>query len=149
MRRLLSLSLPVISTFSLVGIASAEPVPVETIRMLTEENTRPAIALYREFLSLPNDANYPDDILHLVEWMEGAFSSRNFSTQRIATAGSPLLLAERHVSDDAKTVLIYLKSDGQPVDPSAWFQEDPYTPVLKERTASGDFERIPWELLET
>ena len=48
---------------------SAEPIPVETIRQLTQENIRPAIALYREFLSLPNDANYPDDILRMVEWM--------------------------------------------------------------------------------
>ncbi len=131
------------------GIAMAEPMPVETIRALTEENTRPAIALFRAFLSLPNDANYPDDIHRMVEWMEVAFSERGFATQRIATAGSPLLLAERHLTDDAKTVLIYLQSDGQPVDPTAWFQEDPYTPVLKEPTASGHFERIPWELLES
>ena len=142
-------------TFSLaiacaaIGNTMAEPVPVETIRMLTQENTRPAIALYREFLSLPNDANYPDDIQRLIEWMEVAFTARGFVTQRIATAGSPLLLAERRVANDAKTVLIYLQADGQPVDPSAWFQEDPYTPVLKQRTESGDYERIPWELLES
>ena len=129
MRRLLSISLPILSALGIFSTATAEPVPVETIRMLTEENTRPAIALYREFLSLSNDVNYPDDIQRMVEWMEDAFSARGFFTQRIATAGSPLLLAERHVSDDAKTVLIYLHSDGQPVDPSAWFQEDPYTPV--------------------
>jgi acetylornithine deacetylase/succinyl-diaminopimelate desuccinylase-like protein len=105
--------------------------------------------LYREFLSLPNDANYPDDIMRMVEWMENAFSLNGFRTERIATEGSPLLLAERHVSDSAKTVLIYLQSDGQPVDPDAWFQEDPYTPVLKARDSNGDFERIPWDLLNT
>jgi len=127
---------------------SAEPLPVETIRQLTQENIRPAIALYREFLSLPNDANYPDDILRMVEWMEDAFAQRGFSVQRIATAGSPLLLAEKHISDNAKTVLIYLQSDGQPVDPSAWFQEDPYTPVLKERNAAGEWQRVPWDLLD-
>jgi len=128
---------------------SADPLPVETIRQLTQDNIRPAIALYREFLSLPNDANYPDDILRMVDWMEGAFAQRGFSVQRIATAGSPLLLAERHVSDNAKTVLIYLQSDGQPVDPSAWFQEDPYTPVLKERNAAGEWQRVPWDLLDS
>ena len=81
---------------------SAEPLPVETIRQLTQDNIRPAVALYREFLSLPNDANYPDDILRMVEWMEDAFSDRGFSVQRLATAGSPLLLAEKHVSDSAR-----------------------------------------------
>ncbi len=127
----------------------AEPLPVETIRQLVEDGKRPAIALYREFLGLPNDANYPDDIARLVDWMDGAFAARGFATERIATAGSPLLLAERHVADDAKTVLVYLQSDGQPVDPSAWDQEDPYTPVLKERTADGRYERIPWGAFET
>jgi acetylornithine deacetylase/succinyl-diaminopimelate desuccinylase-like protein len=127
--------------------AIADPLPAEVIRQLAEENKRPAIELYREFLSLPNDANYPDDILNMVVWMEDAFGARGFSTQRISTEGSPLLLAERHVSDAAKTVLVYLQSDGQPVDPAAWFQEDPYTPVLKERTSDGQFERIPWDLL--
>ena len=127
--------------------AIADPLPAETIRRLADENKRPAIELYREFLSFPNDANYPDDILNMVVWMEDAFGARGFSTQRISTEGSPLLLAERHVSDAAKTVLVYLQSDGQPVDPAAWFQEDPYTPVLKERNNDGQFERIPWDLL--
>jgi len=131
------------------SVVSAEPLPVATIRQLTQANIRPAIALYRDFLSLPNDANYPDDILRLVEWMEDAFADRGFSVQRIATAGSPLLLAERHSSDSAKTILIYLQSDGQPVDPSAWFQEDPYTPVLKEQDAAGEWQRVPWDLLDT
>jgi len=130
------------------SLLHAEPVPAETIRQLTEANTRQAIALYRDFLSLPNDANYPDDILRMVDWMGESFEARGFSTQRIPTDGSPLLLAERHVADDAKTVLVYLQSDGQPVDPSAWHQEDPYTPVLKARNEDGEFERVPWDLLD-
>lgn len=129
--------------------AAAEPLPVDVIRQLTQQNIRPAIDLYREFLSLPNDANYPDDIARMVDWMDEAFRDRGFSTQKIPTEGSPLLFAERHLSASVKTVLIYLQSDGQPVDPSAWFQEDPYTPVLKERDLNGDWQRIPWDLLAT
>lgn len=149
MQKLLLLSMSLLTASVLSGPVFAEPLSVESIRLVTEKYRRQAIALYREFLSLPNDANYPDDILRLVEWLEGAMADRNFATQRIATMGSPLLLAERHVSDHAKTVLIYLQADGQPVDPSAWFQEDPYTPVLKERNESGRFQRIPWDLLAT
>lgn len=130
------------------SLVHAEPVPVETIRQLTEANTRQAITLYREFLRLPNDANYPDDMLVMLEWLEESFDARGFTSQRITTDGSSLLLAERHVSDDAKTVLVYLQSDGQPVDPSAWHQEDPYTPVLKARNSDGEFERVPWDLLD-
>ena len=140
--------LSIAAAFCSAGNVSAEPLPVETIRALTAANTRPAIALFREFLSLPNDANDPEDIQRLVEWLEVAFLERDFATQRIATAGSPLLFAERQVADDAKTVLIYLQADGQPVDPAAWRQEDPYTPVLKKRTETGEYESIPWALLD-
>lgn len=129
------------------GTASSDPLPESKIRELVEQNAQPAIALYREFLGFPNDANYPDDIMRMVEWMESAFTDRGFETQRIPTEGSPLLFAERHVADAAKTVLIYLQSDGQPVDPDAWFQEDPYTAVLKEQDDSGEWQRVPWETL--
>lgn len=138
----------VILSLTIPAVLPAEPMPVSEIRAEVDENTGPAIALYREFLSLPNDANYPDDILRMVEWMENAFEERGFAVQRIATEGSPLLFAERRVPGQAKTLLVYLQSDGQPVDPSAWEQEDPYTPVLKEKTAAGGFERIPWESLD-
>ena len=148
----LQFSLRVISISAAIlwnsSISQAEPVPVETIRQLTDDNIRQSIALYRELLSLPNDANYPDDISEMLDWMEESFEARGFASQRIPTDGSDLLLAERHVSDAAKTVLVYLQSDGQPVDPSAWHQEDPYTPVLKARNEDGVFERVPWDLLD-
>ncbi len=126
----------------------ADPMPVEEIRASVERHRTASIALYREFLSLPNDANYPDDIERMVQWMETAFAARGFDMQRIATQGSPLLFAERQVDDQLPTVLVYLQSDGQPVDPSAWQQEDPYTPVLKEQQQDGSFERIPWDSLD-
>ena len=138
----------ILLTFGAVAtVTRAEPLAVNTIRELTQQNLRPAIELYREFLSLPNDANYPDDIMRMVAWMEDAFDARGFATQRIQTDGSPLLLAERHLSNDARTVLVYLQADGQPVDRSAWFQDDPYTPVLKARNESSDWEIIPWQTL--
>ena len=131
-----------------LSMAAAEPLPVERIRELSDDNIRPAIELYREFLSLPNDAMYPDDILRLVGWMEETFGGHGFETIRIATAGSPLLLAERHRSDDLPTILIYLQSDGQPVDRSAWLQDDPYVPVLKAQDDRGAWEIIPWASLD-
>jgi acetylornithine deacetylase/succinyl-diaminopimelate desuccinylase-like protein len=41
-------------------------------------------------------------------------------------------------------VLIYLQADGQPVDPSAWAQPDPYTAVLKEQDEAGNWRIIDW-----
>lgn len=100
---------------------------------------------FREMLSLPNDAHFPEDIERNVLWCEQAFQKRDFTTTRLATGGPPLLLAERKVANPQKTVLIYLQIDGQPVDSSKWFQESPWTPTLKKRGNDGDWQNLPWE----
>ena len=124
--------------------AAAEPLDVGEIREYVDGHFADAVVLYREFLSLPNDAAYPDDILALVKWMEPQFERRGFTVRRIPTAGSPVLLAERRRNDAAGTVLVYLQSDGQPVDRSAWNQDDPFDPVLKARQADGHWTDIGW-----
>ena len=37
----------------------------------------------------------------------------------------------KHISDNYKTVLIYMHLDGQPVDSKKWNQENPFIPVYK------------------
>jgi len=118
------------------------------MRDAVEANVGAAVALYREFLSLPNDAVHPDDIDALVHWMEGEFDSRGFDTRRIPTAGSPALFAERLRNGAGKTVLVYLQADGQPVDPRAWAQANPYTPVLRARSDDGSWREIPWASID-
>ena len=104
------------------------------------------IRTFRDLLSIPNDAHYPEHVEANVKWCEEAFPRYGFSTQRLLTDGPPLLLAERKSSNaNARTVLIYLQIDGQPVDPNYWYQDDPYGPVLKEQTADGDWTIVPWD----
>ncbi|MFT4605709.1 MAG: acetylornithine deacetylase/succinyl-diaminopimelate desuccinylase-like protein [Rhodothermales bacterium] len=102
----------------------------------------------QELLSIPNDAHYPDHVDRNVAWMKQAFQRRDFKVSVLESGGPPLLLAERgSPRPDDPTVLIYLQVDGQPVDTSAWFQESPYDPVLKEHSG-GDWTTIPWTRLE-
>jgi acetylornithine deacetylase/succinyl-diaminopimelate desuccinylase-like protein len=103
----------------------------------------------KELLSIPNDAHFPDDIEKNVKWCEAHFTKRGFKTQRLETPAAPLLLAEKKVDNpSAKTVLIYLQVDGQPVDPNHWFQENPYEAVLKEHAEEGGWEIIDWSNLQ-
>ena len=60
------------------GNARSEPLSADDLRRAAEANVGAAVALYREFLSLPNDAVHPDDIELLVSWMEQEFGSRVF-----------------------------------------------------------------------
>ena len=104
--------------------------------------------MLKELLSIPNDAFYTEHIEQNVLWCEAAFADRGFSTQRIATATVPLLLAERKHPKAKKTVLVYLQIDGQPVDSTRWFQESPYIPSLKRPGSIGEWETLPWEKIK-
>jgi acetylornithine deacetylase/succinyl-diaminopimelate desuccinylase-like protein len=129
------------------GQALSAQIAPDRIREIVERDAIGAIESYREYLGLPNDPHAPDDIDRLLTWLETAFSARGFQVERLATAGNPLLFAERTVTNPVATVLVYLQSDGQPVDPSAWDQPNPYEAVLKEDVGGGAFQAIPWSRL--
>ena len=111
---------------------------------LAAEFTQKSLPLFKEVLSIPNDAFYPDWIEQNVHWSEKNFTQRGFTTTRISTKAAPLLLASRSFPKAKKTVLIYLQMDGQPVDSSRWSQEDPYQPVVKQQNSDGEWETIDW-----
>jgi acetylornithine deacetylase/succinyl-diaminopimelate desuccinylase-like protein len=128
--------------------------------LITHSQSEPPADLYRryakasfpqlkEFLAIPNDAHFPEDIERNVQWCEEHFTKRGFTTQRLDTPGAPLLLAERMAdTNGAKTVLIYLQVDGQPVDPDYWNQDNPYEAILKRKGTEGAWEPIDWNLLQ-
>ena len=80
-------------------------------------------------------------------WCEEAFQRRGFTTERLKTKRLPLILAEKQYSGAKNTVLFYIQIDGQPVDPSKWFQEGPFVPTLKKQVKKDKWETIPWESL--
>jgi acetylornithine deacetylase/succinyl-diaminopimelate desuccinylase-like protein len=136
-----------VTVLAATNVTTAQPPAAKDIRGAVNASIGDALSLYREFLSYPNDALQPDDIELLVAWMEREFAARGFDTDRIPTAGSPALFAQRSNPSAAKTVLVYLQADGQPVDPGAWQQDNPFSPVLKESGPSG-WREIPWASID-
>ena len=100
-----------------------------------------------EFLSYPNDANYKEDIETLITWTSNKFNKLGFKTTRLETESIPLLLAELVYKKKYKTILIYLHLDGQPVDNSKWYQENPFKPVLKKPNTNGEYIIVDWDNL--
>ena len=133
-----------LAAFSLLSVSAAAEPTGDEIRAAAGRDPHGALALFAEFLALPNDAHYPDDIDRLVAWIEPQFEKRGFTTRRVATAGSPALFAERRVEGAAKTALIYLQADGQPVDAAKWDQESPWKATMKRPLGDGAYEAIPW-----
>ncbi|WP_259463648.1 M20/M25/M40 family metallo-hydrolase [Cupriavidus plantarum] len=114
--------------------------------MTPEAAQTQAAASYREYLdllSIPNDSIVPEDIQRNVAWLEQAFKKRGFTTQALDNDGKPMLFAEYPGKQpNRKTVLFYMHLDGQPVIPSQWQQKSPWTPVLKQKGANGNWEEI-------
>jgi acetylornithine deacetylase/succinyl-diaminopimelate desuccinylase-like protein len=96
-----------------------------------------------EFLSYPNDSSFSEDIYNLIEWTKDKFKSLDFLMTELETSSIPLLLAEKKIHDDLKTILIYLHLDGQPVDIARWNQEDAFKPVFK-KNENGIFIEDDW-----
>jgi acetylornithine deacetylase/succinyl-diaminopimelate desuccinylase-like protein len=141
-------SIWLVTSLLLAALPAAGQAPApQAIREAVDNSRDAALSLYREFLALPNDAVHSADIENLVHWMEGAFADKGFATRRLETEGSPALYAERLVKGARRTVLVYLQADGQPVDPTAWDQHDPYQAVLKQRDELGQWRPLPWDAL--
>jgi acetylornithine deacetylase/succinyl-diaminopimelate desuccinylase-like protein len=119
--------------------------PANRWKEVARETAIGSLPEFYDLLRLPNDAHVPEDIEKNVQWCEVAFGRRNFRTQRLATPGAPLLLAESLVPRPAgsKTVLIYLQIDGQPVNPSLWDEPGPWQPALKSQQADGSWLPVP------
>lgn len=118
------------------------------LESLSLQHARSALPLLKEVLAIPNDAHFPADVEKNVQWCEREFHKRQFELKRLPTSTVPLLLATRPSPGATKTVLVYLQMDGQPVDPSKWFQESPWKPVLKEKSATQEWVEIPWNRSE-
>ena len=100
---------------------------------------------FRDFLLIKNDANYKTEMEPLIKWGIDNFKKYGFDVDRLESPELPLLLATKIISEKAKTILIYLQFDGQPVDNSKWEQEDPYEAVLKEKI-NEKYKIVDWDI---
>lgn len=103
-----------------------------------------AIEQLHAFLKLPNNGKFPEQVKRNLDWCGNTFQALGFTTKIIETEGAPLLYADKIYGKQYKNVLFYLQIDGQPVDTAAWDQENPFIPVLKEKTTENTWKTIPF-----
>lgn len=133
---------------SLIALATCGAMTgaVHAAALSDADATKAAQATFRDYyalLALPNDAIVPADVQKNADWLEGAFRARGFEVRQLANDGKPMVYAAWPAADAARrTVLFYMHLDGQPVIPAQWQQPSPWTPVLKRRGATGDWEPI-------
>jgi acetylornithine deacetylase/succinyl-diaminopimelate desuccinylase-like protein len=104
---------------------------------------------HREFVSIPNLPTNIQNMCKNISWVKEKYKKIGFSFKNLEATTLPVLFAERILNPDYKTILFYFHIDGQPVDPKAWNQKNPFIPELKEQTENGDWKSISWDKLNT
>jgi acetylornithine deacetylase/succinyl-diaminopimelate desuccinylase-like protein len=111
----------------------------DKINKITKEVIQNNWERFFDMLSIPNDGYDSPNIERNIKWCENTFSDLGFKVERVIAKSTspsmpnhPLLIANKFISKDYKTVLIYFHMDGQPVDPKKWNQDDPFIPILSE-----------------
>lgn len=106
------------------------------------------IERHRTFVRLPNVSSDREGVRQNMEWAKAAFEEHGFEVALLEAPNIPVFLAERIVNENAKTVLYYFHIDGQAVNADNWDQDDPFEPVLKRQTTTGEWEAISWEKIQ-
>jgi len=99
-----------------------------------------------EFLSIPSvsaDPRHRQDVERAAHWVAERLRSAGFSAKVSPTPGHPIVHAEKMVSQELPTLLIYGHYDVQPPDPLELWDTPPFEPTIRDgkiyaRGASDD-----------
>ncbi len=103
-----------------------------------DAHQKPIIQELVQLLSIPNVAADKADIRRNAEQLRQMLATRGFAAELLETAGNPLVYGDLRIPGASRTLLFYCHYDGQPVDPAAWKQPSPFTPVLRRGRLEDD-----------
>ena len=87
-------------------------------------------------MRIPSISAQPEhhaDMLRCAErWRELLLAAGADTAELIPSAGNPLVFAEKHVADDADTILVYGHYDVMPAEPLELWQTPPFDPVVRD-----------------
>lgn len=83
--------------------------------------------------SISSKSEHKEDMTRCAErWTELLLAAGAEKAEVMPTDGNPIVYAERHVSDDAKTVLIYSHYDVMPAEPLELWKTNPFEPEIRD-----------------
>src|SRR5882762_7492311 len=143
--------IPAFAQLSVGGQLETKHIPsppkhvVEEVRGYRLANEDRIIRELREFLAIPNVAsdnpNIEKNAMRLKEMLE----ARGIETHLLSIEGrGPVVFGKLNAEGATHTVIFYAHYDGQPVDPSAWTDKSPFTPVLRDNSIEAGGKPIPF-----
>ena len=87
--------------------------------------------------SISAQSSHKEDMVRCAEHLAVALAKAGADVAEvIPTEGNPVVYAEKIVSPEAKTVLVYGHYDVMPVDPREEWLTEPFEPVIKDRKST-------------
>ncbi len=121
---------------------TANSSPSDDVFALIEREQGRYLAELKEYLRIPSistDPAYRQDVDRCADWLMAKMQAAGLTTEKIATAGHPLVYAEwLGAGADKPTVLFYGHYDVQPPDPLDEWRNPPFEP-----TEEGDLPGRP------
>ena len=130
----------VIAGLVLVAAAASQPPSLSTaVSTWVAAHQKAIVTELLDVLTIPNVAADRPNIRRNAEHLQALLGRHGFRAELLETSGNPLVFGVLDTPGATRTLLFYCHYDGQPVDPKAWNQPDPFTPVLRR----GRMERQP------
>lgn len=83
--------------------------------------------------SISSKSEHKEDMTRCAErWRELLLAAGAEKAEVMPTEGNPIVYAERHVSNEAKTVLIYSHYDVMPAEPLELWKTNPFEPEIRD-----------------
>ncbi len=144
-------AIPAFAQLSVGGQLETKHVPpspkhvVEEVRAYRLANEDRIIRELREFLSIPNIASDTPNIERNAVRLKEMLEARGIETHLLSIEGrGPVVFGKLNAEAATHTVIFYAHYDGQPVDPSAWTEKSPFTPVLRDNSIEAGGKPIPF-----
>lgn len=88
---------------------------------------------FLRFESIATDPQYSKQTLACADWLQKELEESGLAVERWSTGeGAPVLFAEKELSDQRETLLLYCHYDVQPVDPIDQWTTPPFEPQIRD-----------------
>jgi acetylornithine deacetylase/succinyl-diaminopimelate desuccinylase-like protein len=85
-----------------------------------------------DYLKMPSISAQNIGVEDVANYLQDMLAKLGFEAELAPTAGHPVVLGKRHVSDDALTVMLYGHYDVQPPDPLELWDSPPFEPTIRD-----------------
>jgi len=129
---------PFVVALVTANVLAAPSADILRVREWRAAHERQILTELIQFVSLPSIASNKADIVKNADALTAMFEKRGFAVKRIATVGSPVVIAQRDAANGAGTLTFYMHYDGQPTEAKDWTMGQPFAPVAYKGAAKVD-----------